>query len=230
MFRIIVLLVSLTLTACIKAKASHVFDVQGTVDQVELSPLLKSDHDHLNSFAQNKTIWKMFRGTEATYSEEWVQAMIRGSQSNLTQLPMQDPFVVGIRLTGKLIGLIGLLHVQKQGAFVSGEVWYILDPEYEGQGFMTRALQLFLVAAFVDGIGAQKVKVKELTAQTLTTNFGSNRLLEKLYFKKIRTWFPTGELEWNEFQIKIEIGYLKYARIKKMLKVPVPCQATPKVD
>ncbi len=138
----------------------------------------------------------------------------------MTLWPAQDPFVVGIQSQGKLIGLIGLLHLKKQGSLVSGEIWYILEPEFWGQGLMTRALQQFLIASFVDGIGPQKLKVKEIFAQTLTTNLGSNRLLEKLYFKKIRSWFPTGELEWNEYQLKIETAYLKYARLKKNLNAP----------
>ncbi len=49
-------------------------------DQVELTFLKQADREQLAGFAHNKTIWKMFRGTEETYSDEWVNGMIRGSK------------------------------------------------------------------------------------------------------------------------------------------------------
>lgn len=75
------------------------------------------------------------------------------------------------RDSGKFIGTIGFIEI-RQGGYV-GEVGYVLNRHYWGQGLMTEALK-----AVID-FGFRHMELRRIEAAARVTNVGSYRVMEK---------------------------------------------------
>ncbi len=76
--------------------------------------------------------------------------------------------------TGKIIGMIGLMHLNARDR--NGEIGYWLAKPHWGNGIMPEACRLCLKFAF------QELKLKRVYAHTRLENKPSQRVLEKLGF------------------------------------------------
>ncbi len=85
-------------------------------------------------------------------------------------------FGVFLKTTHELIGRVNISAIVR-GVFQSANLGYLLDEAYNGRGYMTEAVKLTLKFAFQD------LNLHRLQAATLTTNFGSMRVLQKAGFR-----------------------------------------------
>ena len=87
--------------------------------------------------------------------------------------------------SGSIVGTCGFYRGFHEGA---GELGCVLLPQFQGQGFMTAAMQL----AIEFGIG--HMKLRRIWAATATENHKARKLFERLNFKEVRET-PDGEVE-----------------------------------
>jgi ribosomal-protein-alanine N-acetyltransferase len=87
--------------------------------------------------------------------------------------------------SGDIVGTCGYYRGFYGGA---GELGCVLLPRFQGQGFMTAALQL----AINFGIG--QMMLRRIWAATATENHKAGKLFERLNFKEMRE-LPDGEIE-----------------------------------
>jgi ribosomal-protein-alanine N-acetyltransferase len=90
----------------------------------------------------------------------------------------QDPYNFGIELksTGKIIGMISLLRVDRFSK--KGEVGYCLGERYWRQGITVEALESIVNFAF------QKLKLVRIQAEVFFENRASINLLKRFGFRK----------------------------------------------
>ncbi len=81
-------------------------------------------------------------------------------------------------LTDNAIGTIGFKGLEPDK---SAEVGYKIVKSYEGKGYMSSALKLLLTWAY-----DQKICQTITASKVLVSNIGSQRVLEKMEFKKVR--------------------------------------------
>lgn len=62
----------------------------------------------------------------------------------------------------------------------SAEVGYLLDAKYWNQGYMSEAIQALIEVAF------NYYRVEFLYAKHIVENIASQKIIEKMHFKKIR--------------------------------------------
>jgi len=78
--------------------------------------------------------------------------------------------------TGKLVGTCGYYRGLDKG---EGELGCVLLPQFQGQGFMTSAMQLAI------DFGRNNIGLKRIWAATSRGNFKAISLLERLHFVKV---------------------------------------------
>lgn len=77
-----------------------------------------------------------------------------------------------------VVGKINLSNIIR-GVFQSANLGYMVEEQFNGQGVATRAVALVLDQAFTE------VQLHRVEAGTLSTNIGSQRVLEKNGFQRI---------------------------------------------
>ena len=82
---------------------------------------------------------------------------------------------INLKSTGVFIGTIGFADIDTKNN--RGEIGYVLNPAYQGQGYMTEALQAVLKVAFAY-LGLRRVQ-----ARIMAGNVASERLAERVGFK-----------------------------------------------
>lgn len=81
----------------------------------------------------------------------------------------------------RMIGRINLYNVER-GIFDKAEIGFRLDPAFQGQGIMTRALEVVLDQAI------SVYRLYRVEARTASYNAVSQRVLEKAGFEYIGKW------------------------------------------
>jgi RimJ/RimL family protein N-acetyltransferase len=84
--------------------------------------------------------------------------------------------VCAISAEGETVGIVGT-YIGDERARVAG-LYYLVLPEYQGNGYATEAARLLTEFAFVD-LNAQKI-----AATVIASNAASERVLEKLGFQQ----------------------------------------------
>ncbi len=90
-------------------------------------------------------------------------------------------------LTDKIVGTCGYYRGFDKG---EGELGCVLLPQNEGQGFMTRAMELAI------DFGINTIELKRVWAITTKENFKAIKLLKRLNFIKIAD-LPNDEVEYE---------------------------------
>ncbi|KAJ3288260.1 hypothetical protein HDU79_004986 [Rhizoclosmatium sp. JEL0117] len=115
--------------------------------------------------------WSTPPHTELAQTERWMGIVFTPGPNNVNGIL---DFVIYHKATNKVIGKLGLY--QPLQADQSGEIGYLLDPEYWGQGLMKEAMVLWLEYAFFEA-GA-----KRLIADVDPRNDASLGLLKSVGF------------------------------------------------
>jgi len=143
--------------------------------RIYLRPLKRKDAQDIYQNIKFKKVLKNLLAAPHPYHLKDAKKFIRGHQRLDKNLSY---FVFGIILkkTDRLIGCLGLHHVNY--LHKNAELGYWSGPKYWNQGYMTEAGRLVLGFAF------RKLKIHRVWADAFTDNPGSQRVLEKLGFKK----------------------------------------------
>lgn len=95
----------------------------------------------------------------------------------VTEIQDEDTTLVcAISAEGETVGIVGT-YIGDERARVAG-LYYLVLPEYQGNGYATEAARLLTEFAFVD-LNAQKI-----AATVIASNAASERVLEKLGFQQ----------------------------------------------
>jgi len=95
----------------------------------------------------------------------------------VTEIQDEDTTLVcAISAEGETVGIVGT-YIGDERARVAG-LYYLVLPEYQGNGYATEAARLLTGFAFVD-LNAQKI-----AATVIASNAASERVLEKLGFQQ----------------------------------------------
>lgn len=172
-------------------------------DSISLAPIHRKEAPTLAQLANNKKIWDNMRDyMPYPYA-------LNDAYTFLEQIAENPSLtVLGIKLNGKLCGVIGL-NRQTDIYRHSAEVGYWIGEEYWGKGIATVALGLISYYAF------NELRLERIYSSVFEYNPASMRVLEKNGFLKegtgIRSALKNGKL-WNEH---------RYALLKEIsLKTP----------
>ncbi len=144
-------------------------------ERIYLRPLKQKDTFDIYQNIRFKKVLKNLLAVPYPYHFKDAKKFVRGHQRLDKGLSY---FVFGIihKKNDCLIGCTGLHHVDY--FHKTAELGYWLGPRFWNHGYMTEAGKLVLNFAF------RKLKLHRVSANVFTDNLGSQRVLEKLGFKK----------------------------------------------
>jgi len=87
-------------------------------------------------------------------------------------------FVIVIKNTGQIIGAVGIEDIEKKTDYQIAKIGYWVGKEYWGKGYAKEAVSLVIDFAF------KKLKLRKICAHVNEPNITSQKLLEKMGFKK----------------------------------------------
>jgi len=139
-----------------------------------LRPLRADDADALYVYRSREDVCRFLLHPPQT--REQVAMRVENSRSELTDEGQVLSLAVVERETGTLVGDVVLIWHSREHR--SGEIGYVLDPEYAGNGYATEAGAALLRLGF-DELGLHRI-VGRLDAR----NRASARVLEKLGLRR----------------------------------------------
>jgi len=113
-----------------------------------------------------------YRGAQAITAEQTLAFIELTKRFAEEQPQMRYPFVVVLQSENAVIGACGLSITNY--AWGDAELWYVLNRQYWGHGFMTEAAQALIAFGF------QQLHLHRIWAMSHPENVGSWRVLEKL--------------------------------------------------
>lgn len=125
-------------------------------DACELRQLEPSDAEEIFAAvcANREHLDRWLPWVESTHAAEDTRRFLEQVASNREQ---GRTAAYSLRVRGQLAGLIGLHDVDEANG--TAQIGYWLAAEYEGQGWMTRAVRALLAMAF-DGLGLERIEIR----------------------------------------------------------------------
>ena len=104
------------------------------------------------------------------YAKKYIQEVSRKKDKYMFMIVLKD--------TGRIIGAMGIEGFEKKTDYQIAKIGYWIGKEYWGKGYAKEAVSLVIDFAF------KKLKLRKICAQVNEPNIASQKLLEKLGFKK----------------------------------------------
>jgi len=114
-------------------------------------------------------------------SLEDLRAQMKGMSSNLSNLNIAEEFRFFLQFENQIIGTFGLKNINR--ATLEGEIGYGIGEDFQGNGFGSRGLKLFVEKIFAE------TNLQRLFAYVAKNNMASQKILEKNGFAQ-EGFFP----------------------------------------
>lgn len=139
-------------------------------ERVLLRPMRVSDAADMYDYAKDPEVtryllWKPH--TDIAYTREYLEYL-----AGRYRLGMHYEWAVVLKSTNRMIGTCGFAAIDC--AHNSGEIGYVLHPDYHGQGLMSEAARRVLAFGF------EELKLHRIEARFIDGNDASRRLMERL--------------------------------------------------
>ncbi|SHE56180.1 GNAT family N-acetyltransferase [Pedobacter caeni] len=114
---------------------------------------------------------------DAVQANSWQQAIAMQDKINMDYVEGNSiHWGIAERVTNKIIGTCGYYRGLDKG---SGELGFVLLPQYQGQGYMSASIALAI------DFGINEIGLKRIWAETSKGNENAIKLLERLNFIKV---------------------------------------------
>jgi RimJ/RimL family protein N-acetyltransferase len=145
-------------------------------DEVVLSPVRPDDRAALVDHLQAREIWRNTLYIPRPYTEEEADTWIEERISHRREQPAEVTFAIRNQ-DGTLIGVVGADDLDVSTTHWANLGYWLAKP-YWGRGIMTRAARRYVRYALT------RLDVVRLTAEVFVWNEASQRVLEKVGFRR----------------------------------------------
>ena len=141
-------------------------------ERLTLRPFTRGDVDAVFSYRRREDVARYL--FDVPLSREECALAIQQRICQVAFEAVDDKIILGVELanSGVLIGEVSLIWRNVEAR--QGEVGWIFDPEYQGQGYATEAARAMLALGFGPG------ELHRIAARCDVRNIGSWRLMERL--------------------------------------------------
>jgi len=151
--------------------------MQLTTPRLRLRPTTRKDIPDIVANINNLNVSKWLLVVPYPYRKKHAEEWLESQKKHTKEKPRKDyTFGIELRLEHRIIGGMGIHHIDKrQGTATTG---YWLGEDYWRQGYGSEAFEAVLNFAF------NKLKLRRLEAEVYVGNPASGKLLEKFGFKR----------------------------------------------
>ncbi len=139
-------------------------------ERLVLRKMTPLDAKDMYEYSSKSEVTKYLSWTEHE-SEEYTRQYLKFLKSKYKKGEYLD-WGITLKSTGKLIGTCGFTSIDLSNS--KGEIGYVLNPEYSGNGYATEAVKAVLEYAFFT------LKLNRMEARVMEGNLPSVKLLEKI--------------------------------------------------
>jgi RimJ/RimL family protein N-acetyltransferase len=165
-----------------------------------LKPFGADDAALLIDLDSDPEVMRFLNGGRPTPPDLVVREILPRFRGHFARYPGHGPWSASHRETGEFLGWFNLRRTEETPAG-QAELGYRLRRPAWGNGYATEGAREMIRVGFTD-LGLDRI-----TANTMTVNVGSRRVMEKAGLRLVRTFFE----EWPETIEGSEFGDVEYA-------------------
>lgn len=151
----------------------NILDVKLETKRLIMRKLCKDDVEDMFEYTSNQDVTKYLSWeahTEISQARHYIESVISEYDSLYSYT-----WAIELKEIKKFIGIVRIFDVSYSNK--RGELSYILNPNFQGKGFIMEAITSVIDLCF------NKVELNRIQARCTTDNFSSERVMQKLGMK-----------------------------------------------